>query len=133
MIYHFYHLKFKKGKIVVKFMVVDDSKIARRILCELVVELGHSVVLEAVSGEECIEKYDPSRVDCIFIDVEMDGISGIEATKNLTSKYKDINIIIVSSVSEANRLKEIELSGAKAMVKKPIDVEYLKEAIKKVL
>lgn len=116
-----------------KFMIVDDSKISRKIIGELVKELGHSIEIEASSGEEAIEKYDASLVDCILMDVEMGGISGIETTKILVEKYNDIKIIIVSSVSEASRLKEIQLSGAKDNIQKPANIEALKSAITKVL
>ena len=116
-----------------KFMVVDDSKISRKIIGELISELGHSVGIEASSGEEAIEKYDSSIVDCILMDIEMGGISGVEATKILTKKYSDINIIIVCSVCGTLRLKEMQMSGAKGIVQKPATVSSLASAISKVL
>lgn len=112
-------------------MIVDDSKISRKIIGELVSGLGHSVVIEASSGEEALEKYDSSLVDCILMDVEMGGISGIETTKILNDKYEDIKVIIVSSVSETGRLKEMKLSGAKGIVQKPVNVDNLREEISK--
>ena len=114
-------------------MVVDDSKISRKIIGELISVLGHSVVIEASSGEEAIEKYDSSIVDCILMDIEMGGISGVEATKILTKKYSDINIIIVCSVCGTLRLKEMQMSGAKGIVQKPATVSSLASAISKVL
>ncbi len=114
-------------------MIVDDSKISRKIIKDLVCELGYSVVIEASSGEETLEKYDSSLVDCILMDVEMDGISGIETTKILKAKYPDIKIIIVSSVSESARLKEIQLSGAKGIVQKPVNIESLSNIIYRTL
>lgn len=115
------------------FMIVDDSKISRKIIKDLVCNLGYNVSIEAISGEEALEKYDNSLIDCILMDIEMDGISGIETTRILNEKYPDIKIIIISSVSESARLKEIELSGAKAVLQKPVNVEKLKETISKVL
>lgn len=114
-------------------MVVDDSKVSRQIIGSLIDELGHSVSLEASSAEEAIKKYDSSLVDCILMDVEMGGISGIEASKILTTKYSDIKIIIVSSVSETSKIKQMYINGAKALVQKPANIVALKEAIARVL
>lgn len=116
-----------------RFMIVDDSKVSRKIVRELLEGLGHTVALEAASGEEAIEKYDTSLIDCVLLDVEMGGMSGIEATKILKDKYNGIKIIIVSFVSESNRLKEAVLSGADMVVQKPVNSDSLKRGIDKVL
>lgn len=110
-------------------MLVDDSKISRRVIGDLLLGLGHKVVIEASSGEEALEKYVKEQVDCILMDVEMGGISGIEATKLLTEKDPDAKVIIVSSVSEANRLKEAFANGARGNVQKPVNREALDKAI----
>ena len=116
-----------------KVMLVDDSKVSRRVVGDLVTALGHTVVLEVTSGEDAVEKYEAGIADCILMDVEMDGISGIEAAKLLTQKDPDAKIIIVSSVSEANRLKDAYANGAKGNVQKPVNKESLDQAINAVL
>ena len=116
-----------------RIMLVDDSRISRRVIGDLLLGLGHKVTIEATSGEEAVEKYDKERVDCILMDVEMGGISGIEATKILTTQDPDAKVIIVSSVSEANRIKEAFANGAKGNVQKPVNRELLSKTISSML
>jgi len=116
-----------------RFMIVDDTKIFRRILRDLLENMGHTIALEAKSGEEALEIYDHAAVDCVLLDVEMGGISGIETLKELKERHSDVKVIMVSSVSEANRLKEAAMSGAAMAVQKPIKAEALFAAIKQVI
>ncbi len=118
-------------------MIVDDSKLSRKILRELLEEIGHLVSLEASSGEEAIELYKPDVIDCVLFDVEMGGMmggmSGIEAMKILKDIHCDMKAIIVSSVSEATRIKEAIMNGADMIVQKPATLESLQKAVVRVL
>lgn len=130
-----------KYKIIIKFkvrfmariMLVDDSRISRIVIGDLLIGLGHKVEIEATSGEEAVEKYDKERIDCVLMNVEMGGISGIEATKILTTQDPDAKVIIVSSVSEANRIKDAFANGAKGNVQKPVNREVLSNTIASML
>ncbi len=116
-----------------RIMLVDDSRVSRRVIGDVLIGLGHKLAIEATSGEEALEKYDRDKVDCVLMDVEMGGISGIEATKLLTEQDPSAKIIIVSSVSEINRIKEALANGAKGNVQKPINREVLGKMIDSML
>ncbi len=116
-----------------RIMLVDDSRVSRRVIGDVLIGLGHKLAIEATSGEEALEKYDRNKVDCVLMDVEMGGISGIEATKLLTEQDPSAKIIIVSSVSETNRIKEALASGAKGNVQKPVNREALGKMIDSML
>lgn len=114
-------------------MIVDDTKIFRKILRNMLESLDHEITLEAASGEEALELYDSSIVDCVLMDVEMGGISGIETLKVLKEREPDVKVILVSSVSEAGRLKEAIHGGAICTIQKPTQIEVLRSALEKAI
>ncbi len=114
-------------------MIVDDTKIFRKILRDMLEDLGHEITLEAASGEEALKLYDSSIVDCVLLDVEMGGISGIETLKALKERQPDVRAILVSSIADAGRLKEAMHEGAICAIQKPIQMDALIGAMKKAI
>ena len=114
-------------------MIVDDTKIFRKILRDILEDLGHEITLEAASGEEALKLFDISIVDCVLLDVEMGGISGIETLRVLKEREPDVKAILVSSIADAGRLREAMHEGAICAIQKPIQMEALQEALNKAL
>ena len=83
----------------------------------------------AISGEEALEKYKQDSFDCVFLDVHLGGISGIEVLKRI----KEINpnakvVIITGSISSDNQNKVLEY-GATDYIQKPIDLVDFKKKV----
>lgn len=107
-------------------MVVDDSAVARRAVCDMLADLGLDVI-ECVDGEEAWQVLqDPSfsngteRVDVIICDVEMPRLDGYALVERLrtTSPFANLPIIIHSSLTGTltrDRAREV---GANAYVNK---------------
>ena len=80
---------------------------------------GYEVQI-AVSGEDALEKVANDRFDLVISDVEMPGINGFELTRRLRTllEYRDVPVIIVSSLSrDEDKRKAIE-AGAQAYIVK---------------
>jgi len=60
-----------------KILVVDDSKVTRKIVSDEILFLCHEVV-EAESGEEALEILKQEIINLITLDVEMPGLNGYE-------------------------------------------------------
>ena len=110
----------------IQVLVVDDSAFMRRaILRMLEREDDIAVVDTASSGEEAIEKAVRLRPDVITMDVEMPGMGGLNAVKEIISR-RQIPIIMVSSLTREGAettLKALEL-GACDFIPKP-DSAYM--------
>jgi two-component system chemotaxis sensor kinase CheA len=100
-------------------LVVDDSITTRTMERSILVTHGYQVVI-AVSGEDALEKAKNARFDLVISDVEMPGITGFELTKKLRAmdEYREVPVIIVSSLSRDEHKRKAIESGAQAYIVK---------------
>jgi twitching motility two-component system response regulator PilH len=109
-----------------KVLIVDDAEVDRTHLERIVVGAGH-VALLAVSGEHALERAVADKPDLIFMDVNMPGMGGYDATRKLrdNEQTKHIPLVIVSSKGEKADKVWAQILGARGHVSKP----YTPEAI----
>jgi len=107
-----------------RVLIVDDSPLDLRILKDSL-ELNGIGVIEARNGKECLEKLSRnfSDIGAITLDVEMPDYNGEELAMNIKqiSKYRDIPIIFISSISERDFIKKGLEVGAYDYIVKPVD------------
>ena len=112
-----------------KFLVIDDSKLARMKQENTIKEAGHEVVATAVDGQDGLEKYKEFNPDFVTLDLEMPVLNGIETTKAIIAHDSDAKIIIVSSVVNKTLIREAIDAGALFNMKKPFKSEMLQRQI----
>jgi DNA-binding NarL/FixJ family response regulator len=97
-----------------KVLIVDDQPPFRE-AARLVVELseGFEVAGEAVSGEESLEMVDELRPDIVLMDINLPGIDGIEATRQIAAGYPDV-VVLVMSTYEAEEYEPRALAAGAA-------------------
>ena len=117
-----------------KVLIVDDSKVERLILKEILTELKFSI-FEAENAVEGIQKANEIKPDLILMDVVMPGMNGFQATRQITSNesMKDIPVIMCTSKNQAPDKIWGQRQGAKAYIVKPIQKEFLIAEIEKLL
>ena len=103
-------------------LIVDDSRVARMSLKKAL--LSHDVdITEASSAEEAISYLETSQShpDIIFMDVMMDGMDGLQATKQLKgdSKFNNIPIVICTGNETALDNENALAAGAISVLSKP--------------
>jgi len=104
-------------------LVVDDEPQIRRVLRSTLTSNGY-VIREVKSGEEAVEAVRQERPDLILLDVNMPGIGGIEAAREIRQMC-DAPIIMLT-VRNAERDKVLALdAGADDYVVKPFGMEEL--------
>jgi len=85
----------------IRVAVVDDHRI---VLDGLVVLLdsmdGLTVVGEATSGEQAIELVGRLRPDVVLMDIEMPGIGGVEATRQITATHPSVAVVMLTMYGE---------------------------------
>ena len=94
-------------------LIVDDQMPFRMAARAVVgVTPGFEVVGEAKSGEEAIEQVEALHPQLVLMDINMDGISGIEATRRITGAHPDVGVILLSTYDEEDLPADARSCGA---------------------
>jgi len=112
-------------------LVVDDEPQIRRVLRSTLSTQGY-VIMEAKTGEEALEWMRKERPDLVLLDINMPGMGGIEACREIR-RASDMPIIMLT-VRNAERDKVAALdAGADDYVVKPFGIEELLARIRAAL
>lgn len=115
----------------IKIALIDDHKLFREGVKRILsFENSFEVVGEAGDGSEVNELVEKHRPDVILMDINMPGVNGIEATKQLLEKYPETKVIILSIHDDENYVTHALQTGAQGYLLKEIDTDSLLEAIK---
>lgn len=118
-----------------KFLVVDDFSTMRRIVRNLLKELGFTNVIEAEDGVEALAKLR-SEGDFNFVvsDWNMPNMTGIELLKEIRAddKLKHLPVLMVTAEAKKENIVEAAKSGANGYVVKPFTSATLDEKLKKI-
>ena len=104
-----------------RFVLVDDSKIARHLLKSILEEAGHEVIAEATNGLEGYDKFRQLKPDVITLDVTMPILNGVECLKKILGIQPEAKVVMVTSVGKESLIEEARSLGAKAVIVKPIE------------
>ncbi len=117
----------------IRLMIVDDHEVVRlglRAAIEL--EPDIQIVGEASSGEEAIAKMAVLDPQVILLDVRMQGMSGIEACREIKSNHPQAIIIIITSYTDEDAVLASMLAGASGYLLKNVSRAELLKAIRQV-
>ena len=118
----------------IKIMVVDDHEIFRNGLIMIINKLKYAkVVAEANNGSDFLEKLTEAMPDIVFMDIEMPGMNGIEATRLAREKFPDLKIIALSMFGEDEYLQHMIDAGVCGFLLKNINRDGLDRAIRCVI
>ncbi|MCR5399682.1 MAG: response regulator [Lachnospiraceae bacterium] len=108
-----------------KIMVVDDSKIMRKILTGTLTDAGHEVIKDAANGKDALDALETMEIkpDLITLDITMPVMDGIEALKNIREKYPDVKVVMVSAAGQKSKVLEALKAGALDFLQKPFEKE----------
>ncbi|MFQ3474764.1 response regulator [Halonotius sp. F2-221B] len=113
-------------------IVVDDSSFQRNIVSNTIGN-WFDVVGTAENGKEAIEVFEAKRPDVITMDIMMPKLNGIESLRRIKSRSPETTIVMVTSVSQNEKMREAARAGADGYVTKPVDTEALREEFDDVL
>jgi two-component system response regulator FixJ len=116
----------------VRVAVVDDEVPVRTALGRLL-RLAHYEVSLFPSGEAFLESLDNQRPDCVLLDINMPGLSGLDVQRRLRSVSILIPAICITSGEDVKLLREALDAGAVDLLRKPFSNHDLLEAIRTAL
>lgn len=116
-----------------KYLVCDDSKIARKMLIKLLDTLNNDLIkiFEASNGQEAVDLYNSQKIDLVFMDLTMPVMTGFEAIDIICKKDKNAKIIVISADIQESSMKKAKESGAIGFIKKPVNENTLKSVLEK--
>jgi two-component system cell cycle response regulator DivK len=117
-----------------KILVVDDNKDSRELVIKILRAKGHQLI-EAVDGEDALEKVAAEHPDLILMDISLPKIDGHEVTRRLKSNAKFASIPVIALTAHAmkgDREKALA-AGCVDYIAKPINVHDFYERIRSFL
>jgi len=117
-----------------KILVVDDFSTMRRIVKNLLKDLGFTNTVEADDGKTALPKLQAGGIDFLITDWNMPGMTGIDLLKAVRSDAELANIPVLMVTAEAKREQIIRAAqaGVNGYVIKPFTAATLKEKIEKI-
>ncbi|MHB8354105.1 MAG: chemotaxis response regulator CheY [Burkholderiales bacterium] len=117
----------------VKFLVVDDFSTMRRIIRNLLNELGFTNIQEAEDGVDALHKLG-GNFDVVVSDWNMPNMTGIELLRKIRSDpaLKDLPVLMVTAEAKQENLIEATQAGVSGYLIKPFTAATLDEKLKKI-
>ena len=114
----------------IKIILADDHQIVRDGIKALLEKEDYiKIIDEAADGKELLEKIKQHKPDIVLMDISMPEISGIEATKILSTQEPDIKVLILSMFLNEDFILDAIKAGAKGYLPKNTTKVELIEAI----
>ena len=117
-----------------KIMVVDDMSTMRRIVKNILKQLGFSNIEEAENGQEALTKLKTERYGFVVSDWNMPIMSGIDLLRAIRAdtELKAIPVLMVTAEAQKQNIIEAVQAGVSNYVVKPFTAEALQEKINKI-
>ena len=116
---------------MIKVLLVDDHEMVRLgVSAYLSVQEDIEVIAQAENGKIGVEKALELKPDIILMDLVMPIMDGIEATKEILSKWKEAKIIIVTSFIDDEKVYPAISAGAKSYLLKTSSASEIAQAIR---
>lgn len=117
-----------------KFLVVDDFSTMRRIVRNLLKELGFVNVQEAEDGVDALNKLRGESFDFVVSDWNMPNMTGIELLKEIRAdaNLKHLPVLMVTAEAKKENIIMAAQAGASGYVVKPFTAATLDEKLKKI-
>lgn len=117
-----------------KILIVDDFSTMRRIIKNLLRDLGFTNTAEADDGATALPMLQNGNFDFLVTDWNMPGMTGIELLKAVRAddRLKDMPILMVTAEAKRDQIVEAAQAGVNGYVVKPFTAAVLKEKIEKI-
>lgn len=114
-------------------LIVDDSKTSRRILGDVLRDMGLEVVGEAVNSEDGFLKYKELKPDLVTMDITMPIMSGLESIQLIKHENPDAKVVMITAAGQKENLMQAVKAGAEDFLTKPLEEENIRRVITDIL
>jgi two-component system chemotaxis response regulator CheY len=115
----------------IKILLVDDQPLIRKIVRDILAQLGYMNVEEAENGQDALAKLRMKKFDLIFLDWNMPVMQGIDVLRELRKMpaYKDTPVIMLTAEAEKEKVLTAIQEGVTNYIVKPFKPATLKEKL----
>lgn len=92
-------------------LVVEDSSEMRRVIRRMLADVAKEIV-ECADGSQALAAYSQAQPDWVLMDIEMAGLDGISATRQITTAYPEARILIVTGHGDEPLREAARAAGA---------------------
>lgn len=116
------------------FLVVDDFSTMRRIVRNLLKELGFTNVDEAEDGVAALQKLKNGHYQFVITDWNLPNMTGIELLKSIRAdaELKSLPVLMITAEAKKENIIEAAQSGASGYIVKPFTAAVLEEKLNKI-
>jgi DNA-binding NarL/FixJ family response regulator len=119
---------------IIKVGIADDHKIFRKgVILSLRQYTNLSFIFEAENGEELLAKMSEEQPDVVLMDLRMPGKDGIESTKEVSKRYPNVKVLILTMYEDERFVSHLMENGANGYLLKNADPSEIKKAIMEVM
>jgi two-component system chemotaxis response regulator CheY len=117
-----------------KILVVDDFSTMRRIIRNLLRELGFNNIFEADDGQSALPKLQSGGIDLLITDWNMPGMTGIDLLRFVRAdpNLAQLPVLMVTAEAKRDQIVEAAQAGVNGYVIKPFTAATLQEKIEKI-
>ena len=116
-----------------RVMVVDDSRLVRVQLEDVLKGTDYEIAAYCRSGEDAVAQYGEVKPDLVTMDIIMQGMDGLDASELILKEHPDARIVVVSSLAYDDTYERAKAIGAKGFVDKPFHREQLLKVFEEAL
>jgi len=118
-----------------KILVVDDSKVMRRIVARCLNSLGFKNISEAGNGIEALDVVENDGVDLVLTDWCMPKMYGIDLLRALRSNpgTEKLPVVMITAEAQEHLIEEAMAAGASYYIAKPFTCDVVQKALARVL
>ena len=114
-----------------KLLIVEDNQDNRELAIKVLKNKGYEII-EAVDGEEAIEKAISEKPDLILLDISLPKLDGYEVAKRLKSmeEFQEIPIVAFTAHAMKGDREKVIAGGFEGYISKPINVREFPDQIR---
>jgi two-component system, chemotaxis family, chemotaxis protein CheY len=118
-----------------KFLIVDDFATMRRIVRNLLKEIGHHNADEAEDGQDALKKLRSGPFDFVVTDINMPNMSGFDLLQQIRADeaLKSLPVLMVTAEAKKEDIIAAARAGASGYIVKPFTKATLEEKLAKIL
>ena len=118
---------------MIRVLLVDDQTLIRQgIKLLLEIEPDIQVVGQAANGREALQQAETLHPDVVLMDVRMPEMDGVAATRELSVRFPEVKVIILTTFEDDETVFEGLKAGARGYLLKDISSEEMADAVRKV-
>ena len=119
----------------IKILIIDDFATMRRIMKNILKQLGFKNLVEADDGTTALNILESQKIDLIISDWNMPKMTGLELLKKVraSTEYKKTPFLMVTAEAQKQNVIEAVQAGVSNYVVKPFTAEAISDKLKKIL